>query len=608
MPTYDTIKDYQTTDGAISISPVWVIGVIRFKYPATFDRKAGGAFGNLADAVKERTPLVLVSDVMNLSISNNRPYRSALSATLLPGQMDYLSNIMPGDWVFAWIRNDGEGGLRELTKKLKENQPANDFMDGLKFVGRVTALRLRKVVSGTGQKIRSFSLSAAGFSEFDGVFVRDPNMVATESMPQQLQEFGVALDEMTAGQSDLNQEGAVDGNKAIPALSQAFFGKGAFSSRNIRASVGNIKVTPNKAYLIPESVGKWLGVSQAKTYADILDILIGRQAYTKTAGYSIFVPDIKDSNDRIHHTFYELFSSTLPQAPSDGTIWQLLSSYLNSPLNEMYVTLRVSPQGKIMPTLVARQTPYNTPDQGSIQAMRNSPVVQNDFNIPEAPESWQPANFKSGPAKNPKQSSPQPGVNVASTVGLPRWRIDDEMAFSVDVGRNDQNRYNFVYVTPGANIAVPIKPHEFLALCPPVYDDLDIARSGVRRFSPNLNTTFMEGTKGTVEWRDILVDTAMGQHLRLNGQIGTAGIQAPIAIGDAVEYEGVAYIIESVTHACSISPQGTKSFITTLTLSMGLSTDANANGNLDGEVSIYPNMRPVVYTDVTAESAYESKE
>jgi hypothetical protein len=61
----------------------------------------------------------------------------------------------------------------------------------------------------------------------------------------------------------------------------------------------------------------------------------------------------------------------------------------------------------------------------------------------------------------------------------------------------------------------------------------------------------------------------------LNGTCSTVGIAAPIVPGDNLEYDGVVYHIESVSHSCSVSPNGVRHFITQLSLTHG------CNANVD---------------------------
>jgi hypothetical protein len=81
---------------------------------------------------------------------------------------------------------------------------------------------------------------------------------------------------------------------------------------------------------------------------------------------------------------------------------------------------------------------------------------------------------------------------------------------------------------------------------------------------------------------DLMSDILMGQHLRLTGTLSIIGVQAPICHGDNLEWDGVVFHIESISHQCQIAPDGKKVFATTLSLSHGIRVDPGAE-----DIAIY---------------------
>jgi hypothetical protein len=119
---------------------------------------------------------------------------------------------------------------------------------------------------------------------------------------------------------------------------------------------------------------------------------------------------------------------------------------------------------------------------------------------------------------------------------------------------------------------------------------------------PSLNAPVIGVDPANIKtYRDLLVDTAMGQYLRLGGTITCTGIQAPIAVGDALEYAEVVFLIEGVAHACNISADGRPNFTTTLTVALGLALAAS------NELNMYPAMTAIVRTNVSSESIYPTQ-
>jgi hypothetical protein len=86
-------------------------------------------------------------------------------------------------------------------------------------------------------------------------------------------------------------------------------------------------------------------------------------------------------------------------------------------------------------------------------------------------------------------------------------------------------------------------------------------------------------------WTKLIADAIIGGHLKLNGSVESYGIEAPIAIGDNLELDGVVYHIEALTHTAQLSPNGPKQFRTSLDLSHGV--DLNSENN----VKIFAQMR-----------------
>jgi hypothetical protein len=96
---------------------------------------------------------------------------------------------------------------------------------------------------------------------------------------------------------------------------------------------------------------------------------------------------------------------------------------------------------------------------------------------------------------------------------------------------------------------------EQLALNPPVRDDLDIQRSGLRAYM----TTVACATKDQVghapnAWISLTADRPHRQPVHAQRhRVGSLGIVSPICEGDNLEWDGVVYHIESVTHSASCS-------------------------------------------------------
>src|SRR4051794_7326999 len=119
MPSYDLLNTYVVTDDGLSVTPHWVIAVVRFKNQVTFDRTSaaiGTRSYNDSDeyAVEESPTLIISSDCIQLNVSSSKgAHTTALQALLLP-RRNYEEEINPGDWVLAWMLNS-EDDTRTLV-------------------------------------------------------------------------------------------------------------------------------------------------------------------------------------------------------------------------------------------------------------------------------------------------------------------------------------------------------------------------------------------------------------------------------------------------------------------------------------------------------------
>jgi hypothetical protein len=549
MAFYDLLKDFNAVRGTYSVSPGWVLAVVRFKNQVTYNREyirkrkpRSGSYSNLhPDSTAERGPIIISGDCINLSTQSQKgQHTSSLQAALLPG-MDYVVEILPGDWVCAWMVNQEED-RKNIIRRLKRGQAVNDFMDGLKFIGRVSGVRKTVSVQPTGIKAVGYTVSARGFAEFDSPILYFPQLEQKETEAQSwLHKLGKFFNQITRG-------GEIDINKIMPELVKTLLGEGIKRQRGLQRS-------PNQGlpFLIPSSIATFLGRNSGKStvsYADILEGIIGIQHYqnNNSNDYRVFLPNVKDENaGPLYQTDEKMLGRFLPYPPSldNRPIWNVLGDYLNPAVNEMFVTLRANREGKIVPHFIVRQMPFTTP------------------------------------------------ANKAGHIGtlyheLPRWKLDDVLVINVDVGTNEAARFNFVQVMGLAQNS-NIDAAKAFQINPPIWDDEDIKRSGLRPYSMVVNCARSESIYGVGSWTAHVADFLMGQQLAYTGQFQTCGIQAPICIGDNLEYDGVVYHIEGVQHRGSISPEGIRQFWTTLQVTHGLSSETTmAKSTLRTDQAQYP--------------------
>jgi hypothetical protein len=157
MRTYDLLQDFAPGDSSpdsITVSANWVLALVRLKYPLTYRRKSQASFSNFfPDAVEVRgKTLIINGDCVQLQVQSNKSnHLSNLSASLLPGEVNYLSEIMPGDYLAAWMLNDEEK-TQDLIKRIRKGEACNHFMDGLKFFGKAQNIQKQLTQSPDGNR------------------------------------------------------------------------------------------------------------------------------------------------------------------------------------------------------------------------------------------------------------------------------------------------------------------------------------------------------------------------------------------------------------------------------------------------------------------------
>ncbi len=608
MPAvYDLINDYGSPDMVVSLAPVWVLTVVRWSHPFVFDRENLRTDSGIAPFDQAQEPVVITSDCTDLTVTSAKgSHIASLNATLRDNNTNYLSAFFPDDWLLAWIVPN-ETKARDLIARIKAGQQCNEFYDGLRFFGRVNTCFKDTLVSDDGKPQSIYNLTGVGFSEFDTSMFWEPLLATNDSLPVWYQRLGIAFNSIVTGKdksvtqdSDPN---VIDVNKMIPALVRLCLGEGPFTGGNIAAVPGGPNASPNGGIRIPRLVSSLLGMEGPEpwTYSDVVDIVVGVQKFAGAAGAPqnsplIFQPDgLQTSTVTIQRpigttdvpapsnmnfdeqsengpTTAEYQSTKVPllggfpivQLPfQDTPIWQVMEQFLNPAINEMYVSLKPDENGDVFPRLTVRQLPF----------------CSNKF-----------ASTHAG------------GPVVTTYLELPRWRIDPKMLKRIQVGRSNVLRSNFWHIQatgPGAAISPTLQYVDH----PPITDQADIERSGLRRVFQTVACALSRGPRGVEAWQNIITDITAGQQLSLTGIIQTAGIIAPIAPGDNVQFANVVYHVESVSHNCSMGSDGRRDWKTTLQVSHGMADETTLEDNildtsLDAPLQEYAGVRQADQTTV----------
>lgn len=590
---YNVIRDFGDLKDptGITFDPYVVVAVVRLGLPLSFSRVNQASVtkdvsqGALLRAV---APMVITDDCVSMQTQGSkRAHVKTMNMVLKQTDVNYLNEILPGDWIMAWMVNN-RTLQQDLMIRINLGQACNGFDDGFKFLGRVHNVRKQTHQDGPrGDRTSSYTIQSQGFSELDSQLFYDASLASSD---QRDKAIGSWLARLGLNIEDLFGAATKDGikknntNVIVPTLLDLIVGKGppakASSSPLVQTAIGtDVSALPQTlseppySYLVPVMIGQLLGLppseaskaSHVVSYADILELLQGVQNYSNTSGTGVFTPDIAAgmSTPQRRYTPTPLLGTYLPFFPefTNKPLFQVLSQYSNPTINEMYTALRVNPEGSVMPTLIFRQIPFTTE---AMPAVRDLPVTK--------------------------------------FLSLPRWVIPSQMIQDIDIGRSDATRTNFIHIYGASSLTQNNVPVQYqLINNPPIRDDLDIQRSGLRPYIATVECWVDDQIgKAPSQWMSLVTDRMIGSQYTLNGTIYSFGIQSPICEGDNLEFDGVVYHIESVAHQFSISPDGSKkSWTTQVTLTNGLRSDVNVKFSSD-VASPFPIYAGFLPADLTA--------
>lgn len=567
-----------------SLSPDAVVAVFPFKVKRTVDPFMARGILDI-ESIRNSVPTALSAPLLldkftyNVQVSSNKSQHvGQASIQLFAKTYAILSKVTPGDWIFIWMHNDTK--VTEAIRAALEDgslaistgdtlTPLNTFESGLKFVGRVSSVRVNEQVSANGQPSSFASITASSFREFDSDIYFNPITSRIGNGNAYL-----FLDRLESDVRSFYSEETVEGASASPVRSidetvqklvDIFLGRGV--PDKVQTPIEEKLVSPNEAYLVPSEVGRVLGRSFSAgliySYTDILTSIYGIQQYPGTpASYTTpaeyFTP-LLDPTKKLQNILkcaqsLQGVQIYVPTPWVGVPVWAALEPYLNKTINEAYTTLRVHPDNTIQPTLVVRQIPFNS----------------------------------DGFCKDVPTATP--------FTSLPRWYLPSDYTVSSSLGTSEALRVNYVKVFNQPIFSAIAEREQEEATTNAALDIDDIKRNGLVTYTPTLSmmkSSLAQAPGELQEFTNLVADRMIGGHLRLSGTVQSKGIHLPIAIGDNLYYKDYIMHIESLTHSFSVSPDGQRTFDTTIQVSNGIPAvkvdggvylDAVQNDIVDGPV------------------------
>lgn len=522
-------------------SPGYVLTFLRWSNRSTFYYKT------IASSQEVRRPLVVYNDAINVKVTNSKAALTpTMTAVLKAGDINYSTAIHPGDFILVNMLN-WESDAELVRNRAISLQPINRYEDGFKGVFKVqNVVRNVSVDPKTGTKSQVFTITGAGFTEFNNVINYNPAIVSAFS------QAGTSLYQNQIGNEFANLlKAKVNIQDITRILFKILLGQSRKTSK-----IKEVQNYGNTHFKVPSDLGRLLGVNEATYAVDVFNFIIGIWKKTTNIPSDPTYKNFNQSMSKItgDKNFYE--TGTPIQGVKEvkledwnqKTAWSILMGYSNQTLNEMYTTYRLSPDGdRVMPTVVLRQKPLN--------------------NLHYRAESEYP---------------------VSNHLEMPRWKISSDLLKSLQLSKNEAARFNFVQVFTQTIPGIQKTSQAFqIAAGNFQFDKGDIERNGLRPYIKSSPFNFLSQKDlkvRAVPWSKIVTDWIIDGHLRESGTLTFVGLQDPISVGDNLEFDGVVYHIEAISHDMSVAPSGIKTFKTTLTVSHGIDKRSNKVG------PVYPEM------------------
>lgn len=516
-----------------------------------------GEVGAGSDNLAVRGPLTVVNDCISVITSHakNSP-TPKVQMTLLAGDINYMTAISPGDFVLVNMVNFKEKAM-EIRGRALTKQPINKVDDGFKGVYRVQKVDQTLIIDPvSGKKKWAFNIQAHGFMEWTNKIYFNRFL----NLPGDTENDFLFITRLS------KQWASFYSGKEIPSVQKmqkflmtAFLGLG-LNVDGTEATVGDLPRTFNQHFKIPPLLGSLLGVKKAKYAIDIYDIRLGIEKYGNATGsrvnprVGLNPANLKRSGRFLEQTGRGLLGRGKISADYwvNVPVWSILKKYLNSPINEIYTSYKLNPEGFVMPTVTVRQKPFTSQMFGNRKKRFGSPKHRGSLQSP-----------------------------FTRFMDLPRWKINPDIVYNFNTNRTDALRFNFVQVQ-GRTTAVKkdfgAHLNEQFTFGNYDYDKDDIKRSGLRPYLLSTNFDFTENAQGTEtpKWARLVSDWVIGGHLKLNGKLSSVGIVDPLAPGDNLEFGSVVFHIESVSHSMVVRQDGSNAFRTNLTMSHGLSKEQDS--------------------------------
>ena len=520
-------------------SPAYMLTFLRWSNRDTKNYKN-------AETLEVRDPLVVYNDAISVATNDSKSSMSSTATIVLKcGDLNYSTAVHPGDFVIVNLVN-WETDAQRIRDKAIALQPINEVDDGFKGVFKIqSVVKNLKVDPGSGSKNLYVTITAASFTEFNNIIYYNPAIAAAFA------EKGAALYSTAIGEYYADK---LKANSEVQEVVQDLFKILIGQSR--KKFDAKIKNYGNTHFRIPSTLGALIGRPTINFANEFYNYVVGIWQDSKDLPSNKknlapgMNPSFTNSGNQIT-TGKPIAGRKLVQIENwnNQTAWSIIMGNINNAINEMYTTHRVGPDNRVYPTIVVRQKPFTSEHFKGISA-------------------------------------------VTKFFQVPRWKVSANLLKDLQTSKNEAARFNFVQVftrqladTAEQDMAQQIALGNFF------YDEGDIERQGLKPYVVTSNFDFPASKGGdngkklhAAEWAELVADWIIDGHLKESGILTFQGLQDPIAVGDNLEFDGIVYHIEAISHIMTIAPNGVKSFMTRVTVSFGMDLRSSKAG------PVYANM------------------
>lgn len=567
----------------------------------------------------KETVRIVTNDAISVTTSGSKgSFGKSAQISLKSTDVLYPSVVSNGDWCFIWMvdnMTDRQVILDALALIQKGDTASNILISresGLKFVGRVTSCNSSDITQGGGQRTIAQNISAQSFLEFASTVyntgsnvklepeipVGGVGVLTTQAFAERVQNQAIEY-QVTDSLSGFTKRIAEAFKSLMNKEDPSFNSPDRVISLYYVLTMGidkpqeylpGVPSNFNSGITLPKSVSAIFNKRSATKLWQLIDIHAGIQKFTsnETAWYKGFVPKLKSDKAQNLKTTGIATKGYVPfkfELWENMSVWSILNRHLNPVVNEMFTSLRLNADGNLNLTLTIREKPLSTGLFYSIAKNHKYYTSKNATNPPDnklkksAADTEIPAELKLAQGSG---SGGDKKIPLTLFGEVPRWVIDDSIVRSYSSSTNENDRVNFVIVWGRSTQAEMLNPKVSLDSFMSqqfhngnyYLNPGDISRNGLRSVVMESHyDTYYSDRKAVSNaglWARQNADWMFNGHLKLRASLTVNGIQDPIVEGDNLEYRGILYHIDSVSHNASLSASGQKTWTTTLSLSNGL--------------------------------------